>query len=96
MPSLKDRNSTALGEIWEQPTGMSKAVRLDISLAPISRDCRVQMNGVDISHFLRAITVEAKIGDITRVTLDIIPSVVELHGDAFVKLVVDAAGGEQT
>lgn len=53
-----------------------------IVLNPSGIDCRVEMDGVDISHKVRAVQIYAEVSEPTRVVLEFITNQVEIEGEA--------------
>lgn len=50
----------------------------DIELGTVAHQSRVLMDGTDISQCVTCVEVEARVGDITKVTLSLIPDQVRL------------------
>jgi hypothetical protein len=54
---------------------------LTLALAPHGIDCRVALDGIDISHYLAGIEVIARVNERTRITLDVLAGI-EAEGAA--------------
>jgi hypothetical protein len=54
---------------------------LTLAIAPHGIDCRVALDGVDISHYLAGVEVIARVNERTRVTLDVLAGI-EAEGAA--------------
>lgn len=55
--------------------------RLDFYLAPLGRDCRVYLNGVDVSSQLTGFSINADVDYLTTVTLVAAPVAGSAGGD---------------
>lgn len=50
-------------------------------LTPAVVGSRVEINGVDVTHLLRGVSVVAGVGGTTKVTLDLVASQVQIEGE---------------
>lgn len=55
-------------------------MKIDLTLGRTSKDCQIKLDDIDISPRTRGVKVEAVVGQITTVTLELIPDAVTVDG----------------
>ena len=61
---------------------MIEDTRVTITLGRSPRDCRIEINGEAVNA--RSINVHAGVHDVTTVTVELLPTQVEINGEAIV------------
>jgi len=64
---------------------MSERMEVEIELGKHSGDCRVVIDGHDVTDCLRAVEVRAEVAHVTLARIEVMPTKVRLRGDADVE-----------
>lgn len=63
---------------WRKRSRSTHRPRLELRVGRVGSNCRVLLDGEDVSHWFTAFNVSAAVGDLTKVELTLLPAYVRI------------------